>query len=115
MVTIQPDSELTWQMKVAIPVENYKFRGNDPSQAYSADEAWIRAQEDNDTPIDVARDELTALVGEAMVKRLIIYYEEFMEFNSNNIGHAGAYHTINLEGSTNDINRVKEKLIERDK
>ena len=99
-----------YQFEVAISVEDYWDAENMEDQQ----EAFEACQSDTDTAIELAQEELTeAGIAKALALNQMggmkIKVVHFIEFDSNNLSHAGGYFLVEISGNKKDIDLV-EKL-----
>lgn len=95
----------THQIEIALAVSDYVEDDYDPKDAFA------ECEDDLEGAIEAAEDELKAYLEEADARQLCAHSAAFVEFDSPNWTHAGAYFHVTIEGPEE---LIKKFLVERD-
>lgn len=100
------------KFEVVLPVDNYlEVREEDGGDT---DEAFELASEDLDSVYLEAREEMMEFLTDAQMAQVKINTPTFLEFDSSNVSHAGAYFEVEIEAPESVIAALtgEDKLIQ---
>lgn len=97
-----------FEFEVVFPVEDYF------EEEFDGDEeiAFESASEDYDRALESGKEEVKELLGVKKLPKGLRFGVDFLEFDSSNITHAGAYFKITVTGPNKIIKKLEEKYEE---